>query len=168
MVCSPPVSSVHGIIQARILEWVGLPFPSLGYLPNPGIKPASPALQADSLPLGFFPTREAHGGELTKYRWGKQEASEVSSRTFFCRLWNKEQEFLRWVKVSGAHVEGRSLNEGKGSSFQPRRGGSKDRYRCRQTGRYSNSNLLASVSPWSRRHMLRRTPQGGGRLKTCG
>ena len=49
MVCSPPVSSVHGIIQARILEWVGLPFPSLGYLPNPGIKPASPALQADSV-----------------------------------------------------------------------------------------------------------------------
>ena len=32
--------------------WSGLPFPSLGDLPNPGIKPASlvsPALQADSL-----------------------------------------------------------------------------------------------------------------------
>ena len=34
--------------------WTGLPFPPLGDLPNPGIKPASPAslaLQADSLPL---------------------------------------------------------------------------------------------------------------------
>ena len=30
--------------------WGGLPFPSLGDLPNPGIKPRSPALQADSLP----------------------------------------------------------------------------------------------------------------------
>ena len=30
--------------------WGGLPFPSPGDLPNPGIKPASPALQADSLP----------------------------------------------------------------------------------------------------------------------
>ena len=30
--------------------WSGLSFPSPGYLPNPGIKPASPALQADSLP----------------------------------------------------------------------------------------------------------------------
>ena len=30
--------------------WNGLPFPSLGYLPNPGIKPTSPALQVDSLP----------------------------------------------------------------------------------------------------------------------
>ena len=31
--------------------WSGLPFPSKGNLPNPGIKLASPALQADSLPL---------------------------------------------------------------------------------------------------------------------
>ena len=30
--------------------WSGLPFPSLGDLPNPGIKPGSLALQADSLP----------------------------------------------------------------------------------------------------------------------
>ena len=30
--------------------WSGLPFPSPGNLPNPGINPGSPALQADSLP----------------------------------------------------------------------------------------------------------------------
>ena len=48
MDCSPPDSSVHGILQARILEW--LPFPSPGDLPNPGIKPLSPALQTGSLP----------------------------------------------------------------------------------------------------------------------
>ena len=30
--------------------WSGLPFPSSGYLPDPGIKPQSPALQADALP----------------------------------------------------------------------------------------------------------------------
>ena len=46
--CSPPGSSIHGILQARILEW--LPFPSPGDLPNPGIEPRSPALQADALP----------------------------------------------------------------------------------------------------------------------
>ena len=28
----------------------GLPFPSLGDIPNPGIEPGSPALQADALP----------------------------------------------------------------------------------------------------------------------
>ena len=83
--CSPPGSSIHGILQARILEWVaisfsrgssrffatpwtvahqaplsvessrqeywsGLPCPSPRDVPNPGIKPGSPTLQADSLP----------------------------------------------------------------------------------------------------------------------
>ena len=32
-------------------QWNGLPFPPPGHLPNPRIKPASPALQADSLLL---------------------------------------------------------------------------------------------------------------------
>ena len=40
--------TVRGILQARILEWVA--FPSVEDLPNPGIKPRSPMLQADSLP----------------------------------------------------------------------------------------------------------------------
>ena len=48
MDCSPPGSSVHRILQARILEWVAIPSP--GDLPNPGIKPKFPASQADSLP----------------------------------------------------------------------------------------------------------------------
>ena len=47
MNCSPPGSSVHGILQTRILSrW---PFPSSGDLPDPGIKPGSPPLQADTL-----------------------------------------------------------------------------------------------------------------------
>jgi len=46
--CSPIDYTVHGILQARILEWVA--FPSPRDLPNPGIEPRSPALQADSLP----------------------------------------------------------------------------------------------------------------------
>ena len=45
---SLPGSSVHGILQAGILEWVAIPSP--GDLPNPGIEPRSPGLQADSLP----------------------------------------------------------------------------------------------------------------------
>ena len=44
-VCSLPGSSVHGILQARILEWVAMPFST-----NPGIKPRSRTLQVDSLP----------------------------------------------------------------------------------------------------------------------
>ena len=45
---SPPGSSVHGILQARILEWVAIS--SSGDLPDPGIEPGSSSLQADSLP----------------------------------------------------------------------------------------------------------------------
>ena len=49
---SPPGSSVHGILQVRILEWVAIP--PQGHLVHPGIELVSlmsPALQADSLPL---------------------------------------------------------------------------------------------------------------------
>ena len=44
-----PGFSVHGILQTRILEWIAISS-SRGSC-NPGIKPRSPALQADSLPL---------------------------------------------------------------------------------------------------------------------
>jgi len=45
MDCSPPGSSVHGIFQARILEWVTITFPR-GMFPTQGtfIEPTSPAL----------------------------------------------------------------------------------------------------------------------------
>ena len=46
--CDPRDYTVHGILQARKLEWVAFPF--IGDLPNPGIKPRYPTLQADSLP----------------------------------------------------------------------------------------------------------------------
>ena len=42
---SLPGSSVHGIFQARILEWVAIPSP--GVLPDPEIKPGFPTFRAD-------------------------------------------------------------------------------------------------------------------------
>ena len=48
MECSPPGSSVHGILQERLLEGLLVPYP--GDLPDPGIKRWSPKLQVDSLP----------------------------------------------------------------------------------------------------------------------
>ena len=50
MDCS--VSLVHGIFQARILG--GLPFPTPGDLPDPGMKPTCPVSPA--LAGGFFTT----------------------------------------------------------------------------------------------------------------
>ena len=46
MDCSPPGTSVHGIFQTRILEW--LPFLSLGDLGDPGIEPRSPTLASQA------------------------------------------------------------------------------------------------------------------------
>ena len=54
MVCSPPVSSVHGSFQARILEWVAIS--SSRDFRDPGIEPASSALAG-----GFFFTTESPG-----------------------------------------------------------------------------------------------------------
>ena len=56
---SPWVSFVHGILQARMLEWV---FPSPGDFPNP-IKPRHHSLQADSLPS------ESPGKPPRKQEW---------------------------------------------------------------------------------------------------
>ena len=58
-----------GIIQSmefsRPEHWSGQPFPSPGDLPNPGMEPRSPALQADSLPA------EPQGKPLVQ--WGKRQ-----------------------------------------------------------------------------------------------
>ena len=58
--------------------WSGLPFPSPGDLPNPGIEPRSPALQADSLPSEPQGKSEAREGLLKmevlsyKFEWPDQ------------------------------------------------------------------------------------------------
>ena len=64
MDCSPPGSSVHGILQARIL---GLPFPSPGDLPNPGMEPVSPALAGGFLLLSHQGSQNMQVWKL-KYR----------------------------------------------------------------------------------------------------
>jgi len=75
---SPSSFSVHGILQARILEWV----PSPGDLPNPGIKPRSPELQAT---LGLLTPLTSPDSDVTSIcrsvhiesrTWPPQEATE--------------------------------------------------------------------------------------------
>ena len=46
--CNPMDYTVHGIFQAKILEWVAFPFSRESS--QPGMEPRSPALQVDSLP----------------------------------------------------------------------------------------------------------------------
>ena len=61
--CEPMDYAFHGILQASILEWKAFSF--FRDLPNPGIEPESPALQADSLPtkLSGKPYYGSGGGQ---------------------------------------------------------------------------------------------------------
>ena len=52
MHCRPAGSPVHGFSRQEYLSRLPCPFP--GDLSNPGIKPSSPALQVDSLPLSHM------------------------------------------------------------------------------------------------------------------
>ena len=58
---SLPGYSVHGILQARILEWVAISFSR--ELPNPGIEPRSSPLLADA----FLTERHRKHGKYSHY-----------------------------------------------------------------------------------------------------
>ena len=59
--CSPPGSSAHGILQARILEWVAISF--CRDLPDSGIEPAS--LMSPTFEKGFFTTSATWEAQVT-------------------------------------------------------------------------------------------------------
>ena len=83
-------SSVHGIFQARILS--GLPFPTPGDLPDPGIDPGSPTLRADSLPS------EPPGKPYMGIAIWKEESLQQRIITF-CSHHDVSRE--AWLKVRG-------------------------------------------------------------------
>ena len=80
MDCSPPGSSVHGISQARILEWVPLPTP------------------------GFFPTQESNLDLLCLLhcRWIHYHLSHLELRLIFFFLIRASLVFVSGTQVPGA------------------------------------------------------------------
>ena len=56
--CNPPDSSVHGISQARILEWVAISYSRA--LPDPGIEPTSPAWQVEFCHWATWEAQKTH------------------------------------------------------------------------------------------------------------
>ena len=78
MNCSLPGFSVHGIPQARILEWV--PIPPVGDRPDPGIEPAS--LMSSVLAEGSLPLVPL--GKLLKRPHFSQFSSVIQSGPTFC------------------------------------------------------------------------------------
>ena len=78
--------------------WSVLPFPSPGDLPDPGIEPRSPTLQADALPSGGFPggsdgkESACNGGDLDSTPGsGRSEEGNGQPLWYSCLLpWTEE------------------------------------------------------------------------------
>ena len=75
---------LHGLSPARLLSswgfsrkeyWSGLPFPSLGDLPDPGMEPGSPALLADPLPSELL-GEPWFGSGISHRSWGISQSSK--------------------------------------------------------------------------------------------
>ena len=79
MDCTPLGSSVHGILQARVLKWVVISF-SRGF-PDPELKSGSPALQSDS--LSPYELSGKPNTNLSLYQ---------NDSTVFKRQWNTDTE----------------------------------------------------------------------------
>ena len=84
--CDPMDYMVHGILQARILEWVAFHF-SRGSS-NPWVEPRSPALQVDSLPV------EPHGKPMNT---GVGSLS-LLQRIFLAQESNQHLLHCKWIQ----------------------------------------------------------------------
>ena len=96
MDCSPPGSSVHGILQVRILEWVAMP--SSRGSSRPGDQTQVSQLQADSLPSeGKNPLPQGKSKTFTvmyvncfsiklrgKETCNKDISNKLLAKNFFC------------------------------------------------------------------------------------
>ena len=93
----------------RILEWE---YPLPGYLPDPGIKPGSPALQADSL-LSEPPGKPHLSKNLFQSDSAKPKAVRSISLTdtrgkalLSRRLWSRARKLFNWLQLR--HCMGKS------------------------------------------------------------
>ena len=102
--CNPPGSSVHGILQARILEWVaisfsisfssGLPFPSLPF-PSSRPRDQTQVSRIAGRRFNLWATREAP--------LEPQMSPKPLFRTaFFCVLDTRDPEKNGWPPLSGS------------------------------------------------------------------
>ena len=90
-----------GILQARILEWVAMP--ASRDLPNPGIEPRSPALQADCLLFEPAGKPENTGvGSLSLFQ-GNLQTQELNLGLLHCRQIVYQLSYpgrlLAWINV---------------------------------------------------------------------
>ena len=115
MDCSPPDSSIHGIFQARVLEWGStafsewLPFPPPGNLPDTGTEPTS--LVSPALEGGFFTTEPP--GKPGRARGDPKSRSSHYSWPPLC-FYRKNKKIKTWPLLSrslGPNGTARHVNE---------------------------------------------------------
>ena len=85
MDCSLPGSSVHGILQARILQWAAFSFSRGSSQPRNRTRP--PALQADTLPLSHLGSKKDTSGKVKKTN-KKQRKPGKGIVTWYHNLWS--------------------------------------------------------------------------------
>ena len=133
--CNPMDYTVHGILQAIVLE----AFPSPRDLPNPGIEPRPPALQADSLPAEpqgkpkntgvgslsllqrTFPTQESNQGLLhcrrilyqLSYQGSPVNPKGNQSWIFIGRIDAKAETPILWPPNAKSWLSGQYCDAGK-------------------------------------------------------
>jgi len=90
MDCSLPGSFIHGILQARTLEWIW-PFSPSGDLPDPGIEPAS--LTSLVLAGGFFTTNATWGALCPR-----QVAQTVKNLPAMQETWVRPLGSIPWTE----------------------------------------------------------------------
>ena len=73
--------------------WSGVPFPSPGDLPDPGIKPGSPALQADSL------LSEPPGTHTAISKIDEQQGPTVQQRELYSITYNRKESEKEYIKA---------------------------------------------------------------------
>ena len=103
--CSSPGSSVHGISQATILEWVAIPFSR--DLPDPGIEPGLPTVQADS----FLSEPPQDFGICEGYLGGMSDLRNKTGRgaTYPNRKYRKKGKFRGKLTVPWASLVAQRL-----------------------------------------------------------
>ena len=104
--CSLPGSSVHGILQARILEWVAMPF-------SRGSSPPRDQTWVSCIAGRFFTvwaTKEALNKNIRTNNWHKQNSSrddvilswsKSSFGSFFEMSWKNPNEVFYQVSITG-------------------------------------------------------------------
>ena len=119
MDCGLPGTAVHGISQARILEWVAISFPRGPSLPNPGIESMSPAMAGGSFttePPGKPSRREFYSSKTEDYSPGGSlsivlrncSAGAWSSVLHLVRTNDINQTWEGYIREVGYHVHSKS------------------------------------------------------------